>query len=559
MILDSIVLENFGAYSGRQEATLTPKEGKAIVLFGGLNGGGKTTLLDAIQLAFYGSKARISNRGRQAYKDYLRQSIHRGTDPGEGASVIVRFRRMIDGETRHFELARSWRVGIKGIEETVRVLRDGLHDDVFTDHWDEVIEAYLPSSIAHLFFFDGEQIMELAEGGHAAEILGTAVHSLLGLDLVDRLEGDLKVFERRKRAESLDEAAIARLAQARRELEQIDKNEEQARTERGALINAAGRLGKYANELEELFRAEGGELYQQRGEMETRLAALKNQKDRLEAQFRELVSGPLPLMLIEPLLTAAANRVAHEREIRHARALVEALEERDADVMLALRAGALPANAITGIERILSEDRQKRLGLANEPLILDAPDELAPHIGHLRATVLPNAEEQTRRLVAELDKLDERIARVQLDLDRVPPEDRIALLQTTLANARLAHAEKQAELAALNSRIEVLTKQRSDAEARLNKISEQESEAQLASDDRLRMLKHSQTARDTLARFRTEIVKRHASTIETLMLESFQKLLRKTGLVTGLSINPETFEATLYGRDGKPLPFDRQI
>lgn len=557
MILDTIVLENFGAYSGRQEATLTPKEGKPVVLFGGLNGGGKTTLLDAIQLAFYGSKARISNRGRQAYKDYLRQSIHRGTDPGEGASVVVRFRRMIDGEPRHFELTRSWRVGIKGIEETVRVLRDGLLDDVFTDHWDEVIEAYLPSSIAHLFFFDGEQIMELAEGGHAAEILGTAVHSLLGLDLVDRLEGDLKVFERRKRAESLDEAAIARLAHARQELEQIDKNEEQARTERGALINAAGRLGKYVNELQELFRAEGGELYQQRGEMETTLAALKNQKVRLEAEFRELVSGPLPLMLIEPLLAAAANRVAHEREIRHAKALVEVLEERDSGVMLALRAGALPANAITGIERILSEDRQQRLGLANEPLILNAPDELAPHIGHLRATVLPNAEEQARRLVAELAKLDEQIARVQLDLDRVPPEDRIALLQTTLASARLAHAEKQAELAALNLRIEVLTKQRSDAEARLSKISEQESEAQLAADDRLRMLKHSQKARDTLARFRTEIVKRHASTIETLMLESFQKLLRKTGLVTGLSINPETFEATLYGRDGKPLPFDR--
>lgn len=63
MILDTIILENFGAYRGRQEATLTPKPGKPIVLFGGLNGGGKTTLLDAIQLAFYGPKARISNRG----------------------------------------------------------------------------------------------------------------------------------------------------------------------------------------------------------------------------------------------------------------------------------------------------------------------------------------------------------------------------------------------------------------------------------------------------------------------------------------------------------------
>lgn len=557
MILDTIVLENFGAYSGRQEATLTPEEGKPIVLFGGLNGGGKTTLLDAIQLAFYGSKARISNRGRHAYKDYLRQSIHRGTDPGEGASVVVRFRRMIDGETRHFEVSRSWRVGIKGIEETVRVLRDGLPDDVCTDHWDEVIEAYLPSSIAHLFFFDGEQIMELAEGGHAAEILGTAVHSLLGLDLVDRLEGDLKVFERRKRAESLDESAIARLAQAQRDLEQIDKDEEQARTERGALINVTGRLAKYANEQEEIFRAEGGELYQQRGEMETRLATLKSQKNRLETELRELLSGPLPLRLIEPLLAEAEKRVAHEREIRRAKALVEALEERDADVMLALHASALPAKAITGIDRVLSTDRKKRQGLANEPMILDAPDELAPHIGHLRAAVLPNAEEQAQRFVAELGKLDEQIARVQLDLDRVPPLDRIALLQTELTNARRAQAEKQAELDALNLRIGGIAKQRADAEARLNKMSEQESEAQLAADDRQRMLKHSQKARGTLSRFRIEIVKRHASAIESLMLESFQKLLRKTGLVTGLSINPETFEATLYGRDGKPLPFDR--
>jgi DNA sulfur modification protein DndD len=157
---------------------------------------------------------------------------------------------MIDGETRHFELSRSWRQGVKGIEETVRVLRDGLPDDVFTDHWDEVIEAYLPSSIAHLFFFDGEQIMELAEGGHAAEILGTAVHSLLGLDLVDRLESDLKVFERRKRAESHDEAAVARLSQARRELEHIDQEQEKAANEAGAMVNVAGRLAKQLSEHE---------------------------------------------------------------------------------------------------------------------------------------------------------------------------------------------------------------------------------------------------------------------------------------------------------------------
>ena len=41
------------------------------------------------------------------------------------------------------------------------------------------------------------------------------------------------------------------------------------------------------------------------------------------------------------------------------------------------------------------------------------------------------------------------------------------------------------------------------------------------------------------------------------MLESFQKLLRKTELVKALSIDSSTFEASLTGRDGKSLPFDR--
>ena len=41
------------------------------------------------------------------------------------------------------------------------------------------------------------------------------------------------------------------------------------------------------------------------------------------------------------------------------------------------------------------------------------------------------------------------------------------------------------------------------------------------------------------------------------MLESFRKLLRKKELVQGLTINPETFEATLTTKESKPLPFDR--
>jgi DNA sulfur modification protein DndD len=557
MILDSIILENFGAYGGRQEAILTPKEGKPIILFGGMNGGGKTTLLDAIQLAFYGPKARISNRGRMAYKEYLRESIHRSCDPGEGASITIRFRRVIEGESRNFELQRSWRVGVKGVEETVRVLRDGLLDEIFTEHWDEAIEAYLPSSIAHLFFFDGEQIKELAEGGHAAEILGTAIHSLLGLDLVDRLENDLKVFERRKKSEGLDPEATRKLAQAKGELEEIDHQLEKAATEEGSLVNEAGRLAKELRAKEEEFRKEGGELFLKRKEIEDELSAIVAKKKAAEIQLRELVAGPLPLLLVEHLLAEVEHVVRHEAEIKRARTVQDILADRDTAIIDGLKTSKLPAQTIKSITKTLDDDRKEWVERAQEELILDTDDSLAPQIAHLRGTVLPAADQQAKELKVKISTLDEKIARLESELERVPTAERIADLQQELAVVQIAHQAKMAELEAVKVRREALARQRQVAEARLDKIGESDVDAQFTEDGRLRMLKHSQKVRDTLGRFRTRIVQRHAENMETLMLESFRKLLRKKELVEGLTINPETFEATLTTKDGKPLPFDR--
>ncbi len=49
MILDSIVLENVGTFRGKNEIKLTPtSSNKPVVLIGGLNGAGKTTILEAI-------------------------------------------------------------------------------------------------------------------------------------------------------------------------------------------------------------------------------------------------------------------------------------------------------------------------------------------------------------------------------------------------------------------------------------------------------------------------------------------------------------------------------
>ena len=558
MTFDYLCLDNFGAYSGRQEAHLTPEEGRPVILFGGMNGGGKTTLLDAMQLALYGSKAKLSNRGRMGYRDYLRDCINRNADPGEGAGVLLRFRRTVEGRVSHFELQRTWRLGVKGIEEHLRVLRDGERDDLFTDNWDEVIESYLPVGISNLFFFDGEQIKDLAEGDNSAAILGTAISSLLGLDLVDRLDGDLRVFERRKKTEGLDPEAARLLEIAQAEVEHLDREQERLAMESGALVNEAGRLGKDLKEREANFRSEGGDLFLRRKELEIEQASLKKQLGDAQSRLRELAAGPLPLLMVDHLLAEVETQANKETEIRHNQLLVEAMEERDDFILEMLKSEKLAAaDAIKKVSKELALDRSYRIGLASEPLLLDADPHFPAQVAHLRATVLPDAVQASRELLAVIRELDEKIARVDGELGRVPEEDRIASFQKELDDSRRLHAEKMAELDALQIRRDVMTRQRSEAEARLDRFGDRDIDAKVAEDDRQRMLKHSKRVRDTLGKFRTEVIRRHVSNMEALMLEAFRTLLRKSDLVHGLTIDPETFQITLTGRGNQPLPFDR--
>jgi len=57
MIIKQLTLENFGIYHGKHCIDLSVEDGKPIILFGALNGGGKTTFLDALQLVLYGKHA----------------------------------------------------------------------------------------------------------------------------------------------------------------------------------------------------------------------------------------------------------------------------------------------------------------------------------------------------------------------------------------------------------------------------------------------------------------------------------------------------------------------
>jgi DNA sulfur modification protein DndD len=558
MILDSITLKNFGVYGGESRAQLSPVSSqKPIVLFGGMNGGGKTTLLDAVQLALYGPKARCAGRGNLSYRDYLRAMIYRDANPEEGAAIELQFRRAVDGEMKYYRLKRSWQDTPKDIVDRIEVFDDAKLDADLSEHWDEFIEGYIPSGIAHLFFFDAEQIKELAEGEHAAEILGAAIHSLLGLDLVDRLETDLIVLERRKRAESRTAEESERIKQAEQEKERIQHLLDEAQGENARLNTEVGRLAKEVEKIEGRFRQEGGELFLDRAELEAERGRLKTELGREEAGLREFAAGAAPLLLIPSLLEQTELLVREESEARKAHVLATALEDRDAEVIKQLKKQKLPNKHLAAVEALLAEDRERRQEAKVEIVLTDAGDHLAAELCHLRTTMLPETRKSVEQKLEVIASLQERLTRMELELARVPTQDAIAGLQRELGQARKRWQERQVVLAAQEDKIRLLLRQLEDADHRLNRELGESVETEVDREHVGRVLKHSAKMRDTLGKFRVAVMRKHAKRLERLILESFSLLLRKSNLVSGLTIDPSTFRIELTGGDGKPLPFER--
>ena len=76
MLLNKITVNNVGVFSGKHEIDLKPKvmkkNAKPIILFGGMNGSGKTTIFDAIKLCLYGSEM-FPGKNIHEYNKYLKK------------------------------------------------------------------------------------------------------------------------------------------------------------------------------------------------------------------------------------------------------------------------------------------------------------------------------------------------------------------------------------------------------------------------------------------------------------------------------------------------------
>ena len=223
MKIKKLVLENFGLFRGRNEIDLDTRvvrgKIKPIVLIGGKNGAGKTSILESIRLCLYGPQGIADRISVKGYEQYLRGRVHRDDslliNPTSAAVTLV-FEHAHIGAKHEFAVTRSWDLKENSVSTSLEILRDDIPlDEIDRENAEEFLRDLVPPGVAQLYFFDGEKIQELAEAEDVDLALSEAIKNLLGLELVDRLQADLRIYKNRIDSENAN-AGVAK------EIETID-------------------------------------------------------------------------------------------------------------------------------------------------------------------------------------------------------------------------------------------------------------------------------------------------------------------------------------------------
>jgi DNA sulfur modification protein DndD len=553
MVFQEFVLHNFGIYKGRHAVDLTTGPGRPVVLFGALNGSGKTTFLDGLQLVLYGKHARCTGRGNMAYPDFLRSTINRYVPPQEGAGLELEFIHHHEGKWRTIRVKRTWNGRRETtIGEKLEVYCDNQLDAVLSERWSEFVEDFIPSQISELFFFDGEKIEALAEEQSAAAIIRTGIHALLGLDVVDRLATDIKVIQRRRRVDELDQEAQSQVRAKYEKMEALSAQADTLQAKIAAQEQEVKERLKALNALVDEYRQHGGELAEQASSIEARLKAAQEQKNLHDAYFRDkLAAGHAPLLLVEDLLQRARTQLTVESNAQLAAVMLTEIQERDSRVLSLLAHGDVDEKVRRTVAEQLERDREARATAAQTPAYLHLrADALVPYTAAQMATLrldVIEALEQQRVLAERLNDLERTKA-------ALPNPEQLAPLRERVEDQRRRYDQAEGAVEQLRQEYVECINARDQVDRERQTLMVEQAHQRAKDKTNKRVLAHLEKVEGSLKRYRDAVLQRNVKRLSDLILESFQAITRKPKMFERIEISPVDYRLSLFDHSGYQVP-----
>ena len=259
MKLKRIYIENYKTYR-KLDLNLEVTDERPIILIGGANGCGKTTLFDAIYHALYGLQ--ITNK--RQFEEIFNSGVKNEVGMVDKSIVLeVTFSGRVLGQETPYKLRRSYLYTGERVLESVVLNMDGntytygsgstaaqrSTNEMIVN---KIISANLPAELSNYFLFDAMKTSDLVKEEQINKLIMKNINSVMGFNKYTQLENAASVYLDEKKAERLENENMRKeYIHLTRQKVELEKEVAQLNDDYNAALNYANEHKQQYEQLKE--------------------------------------------------------------------------------------------------------------------------------------------------------------------------------------------------------------------------------------------------------------------------------------------------------------------
>ncbi|HCH5140920.1 TPA: DNA sulfur modification protein DndD [Vibrio parahaemolyticus] len=554
MLITKLTLNNFRVFRGVHEIDLRPaparlsKNGpiegteRPIILFGGLNGAGKTSILTAVRLALFGRQSFSQVLSNGEYVDALSELIHKGVGHGgvqDNASIELEFKYSQNGEENTYKVIRGWK---RGKKDSLCLEKDGVQiPELNYEQCQGFLNELIPTGIADLFFFDGEKIAELAED-ESGTVLKTAVRRLLGLDVIAKLKSDLNIFLKKQGSSALSQSLKAEMDSLDQQRISHERNAEKLRGEADIIDAQIELVSRDILSLENKLSQNGGAWAKTREDEQQKVDSLLKEKVELEKQIRMEMETSLPFALAPNAMQRLQSQIKQEQQIKKKQNFGNEL-----DSFLETLRSKYPSFDTEMAQSAIADSFKAHVGeFDSAELLLDISDRQANTIDYQLSNLARESFSRFDEARVRLQKVEEEIDNASNNIARAPEQEQV---QELFADVRALDKKKEKLIIEYHALLEEAKRELRQALETARQIQKLHDKNKDQS-NKDQSISNAQNSILLLEKFGEQLTKARVNQLENEFVQSYKKLARKEDLQLSASINPASFDVELVDEHG---------
>ena len=529
-------------------------EGKCIFLIGGMNGAGKTSVMEGVNICLYGAKPDF------IYKFINRKELAKG-------NAYVSFELILEtDDNEEIQIKRSWSAGtvdgpkVKDLEEKLVVVKDGKRVTVQNkEMWQDYINATVPKGITQFFFFDGEKIQEIAADDHSEVRLKNSLEVALGIQYISRLSGDIlhiKQEERKNFVEISDEDIDFQESELKREKAKLGKKHSEREELNGELDRFKAENEEAKIRFQSAFNSEPESIDETRQRERKRIQFL-GKKGQLDLQIKNLLEKYLPWALSGKLFQPIRKQIEGERNQTALRAIGDQANELAQSIVSAVD---YPEPLFsTSLNDILKDTLHKRVltvlqadSVSNSTTWLNLSDRDAARILNKMEEIEQSEILFLRDLFSEQEELDQEIRKLDVNTMGVASDSEKQLftdLQQQMESCQNQIGRLTVKIQNLNEDIIVIENRIREIELELGKLYDKHH----LSKEKVDFIKECDTIANLLNAFIIKLRKNKIHLLQEKTFGMYKLLSSRSGLIKDLRIDEKTYEITINDRNGHEM------